>query len=496
MSKETLVYYAGGTSYEEGIGPMCVCLFTNEWSIMVDCGTEFCQWPQPGTDLSKFHFNTPFEREFIKMIVENDEMDGRRPQELFKTWSRGPALSKLAEWGVKIDNVLLTHSHTDHIGGVHLALPHLAKGARYWGSPHTLDMIEPTQKDGRKLSPYLFDKGARQTREVLARRQSLRLGLNKITPEGVWVGLSGHTPGAVNFGIRLPNGKVVGATGDIAWHKQAMVCESTLPDDLPDEWLYDALIITDFTYPFVRETVYDEDRKGLLDSIIRSYDERNIVVVNTYANAKGVGIASDLSSLGIPVYLDGMTRKVLDICLANQQWAPRYPRLHTSNIRKVRSQKHREEVIGELEKYGGVVVTTSAGGEGPSRRYQKAGLHRSRYHFIYVGWVPDDSVMKKTHEAVLKEVMPTISWSDESGESRLIQVRARIEKRSMSGHGDLKDWIMFLSRLMERRKGRPLDVICISHCLEKAKNDVLEAIKPYAKRIEVVTKENRLFQLY
>lgn len=496
---EADVYYCGGTSFGNGLGPQNLILFTPHWTGMFDCGVEFQPWPGPRTDLSGFHFNSERERRMVEVIVKEPE-NGLR--EFYRTWTRGPAFRHLDEprfKGTKIDFACWTHGHLDHTGGSHFALPYMANHARFFGAPHTLGIMPYLMPDSRKLSPYLYSKDGEEIDEVLERMAPpVSIGHNDITPDGIEARIAGHTPGALSYYVTLPNGKVVEVSGDRAWHWQWMVCGSTLPDELPDSKIPDSIIMTDFTYPAVRTRTWAEDQRDLIMSIAKSVGEGRPVVVNTYANAKGPGLASALSEAGVTrIYLDGLSRRVLDICLANERWAGgRYPALHTENIIKIKGQRHRQEVIGELQEQGGIVITTSASGEGPSRQYQRVGLHQPRWHFIVLGWTPDESPMGQVQKLTQESYAPSMIWSDRPGEYRIVDIRAKVERFSASGHGDLNDWTTYLAKLVQRRSGEKLDTIIINHCVEAAKPSVKAAIEKFAKRVGVVTKDQRLFTLY
>lgn len=503
---EAAVYYCGGTSFGRGLGPQGVILMTRQWSGMFDCGLELgLPWPHPDHGFDQIEFNTERERKLVHVIARNDVIPEHpyQWQDVYRSWARGPAFKCRDDRnpflkGLKLDFICDTHGHTDHIGGSGFLPPYLYPHALTYGSPHTEAVKPLVLKDTKKLSPYLFSKNGEEIDEMLERRAPIHLGVNNITPDGIWAGIAGHTPGAVSYEITLPNGKVVEASGDRAWHWQWMVCGSTLPDEIPDSHIPDSIIMTDFTYAGRRDVSWMDDQKALLRSIGESLDKHRPVVINTYANAKGVGLASALSQGGVKVYIDGMIRHILDICLEHQNWAGgRYPNLHTENIVKIKNQYHRLEVIKEIEQNGGAVVTTSAGGEGPSRQYQRAGLHDRRWHFIIVGWTPDESPMGQTQQVLIDSPLnPVMSWSDRPGEKRIIEVRATVERHSASGHGDLNDWETYLGKLVARREGRLLDKIIVNHCVEHNKRHVVAAIERFAQKVEMVTRNQRFFKLY
>lgn len=506
MTTQASVYYCGGTSFGRGLGPQGVVLATPQHMGMFDCGLELgLAWPNPDHGFDDIEFNTESERRQVRVIARNDVIPNHpyQWQDVYRNWARGPAFKCRDEHnpflkGRKLDYVCDTHGHTDHIGGSGFLPEYMAGHAKTYGSPHTEAVKELVLPDTHKLSPYLFSRNGEEIAEILERRALVNLGVNSITPDGIWAGLAGHTPGAVSYYIKLPNGKTVEMSGDRAWHWQWVVCGSTLPDEIPDAFVPDAITMTDFTYAGRKSVSWMDDQKALLDSIGQSLSQHRPVVINTYANAKGVGLASALSEAGIKVYVDGMIRKIFDICLEHESWAGgKYPRLHTENVVKIRNQRHRLEVIKEIEQIGGVVVTTSAAGEGPSRQYQRAGLHDRRWHFIIVGWTPDESPMGQTQQVLIDSPLnPVMTWSDRPGEKRIIEVRAKVERHSSSGHGDLTDWETYLTKLVERREGRILDMIIVNHCVEANKRHVVAAISRFAKRVEMVTKDRRYFELY
>jgi len=225
-------------------------------------------------------------------------------------------------------------------------------------------------------------------------------------------------------------------------------------------------------------------------------NQKKVVVIATYANAKMIGIGSELSKkLNVPIYLDGMGVKILRVYLKNKNLNPNiYPLLDLTNIRVVANKEHRKQLIKSLHQgETAVIVTTSAYGEGgPIREYQRTGLGNPRFHFFSLGWNPEDSFWNKTKKEIRKDPLsPSIVWQDIE-EVRVIPVKGRIESHYLSSHTDL--FIEFLEKLLKRRK-KPLEKIFITHCVEEKRMEVAEELKSFAKEIIIPTKKEFFFEL-
>lgn len=505
---------------EKRLGPDCKIVMTPEWNLMIDCGIEFVPWPEKkGVNLKNYEFNAEYEKRMVEAIVDDDSLRAK-----FKNWSRGPALDFIFRWARaknfplrQVDEIILTHSHADHIGALPFALKWL-KG-KIWGLPHTLGIVPLSLADSFNLSRYLFEpeKSLKneeeikkylverkkalhfQIRNILRKRKKLYIGENnQITPQGIFVGNAGHIAGAAYLAIRMPNGKIVGVTGDISWHNQPMVKGSKLPDDLPDEWLFDYLIGTDFTYPEVKKTTFEEDLESFVKRVKGLVNQRKVVVIATYANAKMIGIGSELSKrLNIPIYLDGMGVKILRVYLKNKAVNTEiYPPLNLKNIRTIKNRNQREEFIRNLHRgKTAIIITTSAYGEGgPIKEYQKTGLGNPRFYFFSLGWNPEDSFWNKTKDKIRNDPLsPSVIWEDYD-EIRVLPVRGRVERHYLSSHTDLNDFIVFLEKLIKRKK-KPLEKLFITHCIEEKREELRETLRDFAKEILIPSKRNFCFRL-
>src|SRR3989344_3783105 len=211
--KEMLIYLGGSSlSKNDGLGPASTVLQIKDYLLAIDYGLEFLENDGYG-------------------FPNHNILNGR-----------------------KISDVIATHTHLDHVGGLALGEDYNAfeKKARVFGSPQT-NAIIPIHLD------QTFSRVGQSYNSVIKieeRLTKLPLGEFEIIPGvKVFIGPAGHINGACYIIVRTESGLKICFLGDHAWHDQDTVGPSSFPDDIPDEWLPDILAQIDLTNP--KETEFD-----------------------------------------------------------------------------------------------------------------------------------------------------------------------------------------------------------------------------------------------
>lgn len=451
------IIFPGGSSWQEGLGPKCAVLATDEWNLMLDCGTEFIPWPKGTDDLTR---------------------------KLYRRCTVGPNLRILEKVGVKsIDALILSHSHLDHAAATPLLERYFTNGAKIYGSPHTAAIIKKGFYDTLRFSPYFYREimGPLGVDDCLQRRGIMQVGVNTIPPGIEFrIGEAGHIPGAAYIIVKLPSGKKVLDTGDICFHNQPVVLGSLIPDDLPDEWLPDSIIGTDLTNPSLREFSWEEESERLNGRVKVALGEGKTIIIGAFENSRGQNIAIELARAGLSPYIDGGIRQIFDIFREYAAWSPRCVPMSIENICKVKSEEHRQELMQNgIPK---VIVTTSGMGDGgPIESYFEYGLSRDDFLFLSSSYLAPGSKLARLLGAS-KRGAAEVNIGDEEDKKVKIPLRAKIEDFHFTAHGNLRDLVALAAKLVLRR-GKILDEIFIAHGTYEAKRAAAELLAPFAKSV-------------
>jgi predicted metal-dependent RNase len=214
--------------------------------------------------------------------------------------------------GRRIDAVLLTHAHHDHMGCLPMLAPFLAEEAGiFMAKPTALAVRQMLQTEMNMIRPIGAPKpyGKDQIKEILGRiRPILRAGEQELPPGlTMFVHPAGHISGACSYTV-LIEGRRVHYTGDRCEHDQPGIL-GALP--LPDAWRPDIVAGSDCTYG--HDTALTADWRSEMDraaAVCReALDQGRRVLIYTFALHRAGAIAHELQRLGLAdagrIYLDG-----------------------------------------------------------------------------------------------------------------------------------------------------------------------------------------------
>jgi Cft2 family RNA processing exonuclease len=226
-----------------------------------------------------------------------------------------------------LDAVILTHAHTDHIGGVPYILkqfPHV----RVIATPPTVSLAEIMLRDTAKLLRLqqleglppevleLYDP------ELLARFSLLCQGVRFGEPMEI-VGITGRHPVRMTFhsaghilgaaGVMLEcGGKAVFHTGDVSFHDQALIPGASFPRHHID------CLITECTNGAAENlTTLKNDRERLAKFINSVTNHNGSVLLPVFALGKTQELLKIVHDMmlerripTLPIYTGGMGRKI------------------------------------------------------------------------------------------------------------------------------------------------------------------------------------------
>lgn len=244
-------------------------------------------------------------------------------------WEAFPQVEALA--GSKVDTFVVTHAHTDHLGGVPFVLQSFPQ-AKVYMTEETHDLARIMLSNSVSLMPRqhpteIMEALPNYTPEAMPdlidsfRTQPLRIQqtIANGTPESTIKTSfyqSGHILGAVGVLIEH-NGRKIFHTGDTSLHEQHLVAAAELPETEVD------VLISESTNG-VKDAYLTHDRdvefKRLLISLNQTLEAGGSVMIPVFALGKMQEIISMLWSAmedgllpKVDLYTGGMARKISDV---------------------------------------------------------------------------------------------------------------------------------------------------------------------------------------
>ncbi|MDP3730962.1 MAG: MBL fold metallo-hydrolase [bacterium] len=447
MSSAKLIYLGGGSVSENGIGPSASVLEIGNTRIGVDYGLEFL----PG---KKY---------------------GYPDDKILK--------------GEKLDYLLLTHAHTDHIGSIPVGWKNGAfkDDLKVLATPQTKAALWPSLLETWKRVPAC---GGDFSTILKTDNQCQTIPLGEVElADGIkaFFGPAGHVPGAFYVIIRV-NGLNILFMGDVCWHHQEVVAGSDIPDDIPDAWLPDVIAITDLTSVMEMTSDYELEESRMVEYIQKSLTEGKKIIVPAFAIARGQNVSLRLKKAGIKeVYIDGSIKNFMEI-FAKHRWSSKDREVSPTGANFIRGHQEREALLAQNSPL--VVVTTAGMGDGgPVRYWLEQGLEREDFVFVGVGFATPESTLGKLYEiGEARKKDPAkkahIKLEDErTGLKQRYQVVADLAKFRLSGHGGLGNLTQMCEKIIHRRGGRKMLTIGLTHGSRRSKHKAASILSEYAETV-------------
>ena len=371
----------------------------------------------------------------------------------------------------RIDALLLTHAHTDHIGWVPALVRRFGDGLGIYCSTGTAALLPVQLQDCRQH--YLH--------KMRLRRDNAQYGAEAEGPRDAYdqedVDLIPHLACASGFDeeVRLPfddisirffpAGHILGAasiliedgrgrrvffSGDFSSFPQLTTPAASWPEDLGEV----DLLVLESTYGNRRHRPMEEVRGDLVAFLQETTRTRNgSVILASFA----LGRAQELLKLiataqsqgelpaSLPVHFDGMIREINPIYEEHADF-------HLAeSFREVSGPFDRQEVAETARTVPSVIVTTSGMlTGGPVIEYARRLLPDPRHRIVLTGYQDEGAPSRALRELSSSGLARKVRLSDGAGET--IEIRAALPAREvgLSSHADQPGLVSYAGRLRPR----------------------------------------------
>ena len=318
-----------------------------------------------------------------------------------------------------VDAIVMSHAHLDHIGTAPMYF--ISGSPRVYATRPTAQMAKLMLEDFLKLNGYYSPYEHREVKALLDAVEYVRYG-QRVDIDGVELSVysAGHIPGST-FSVIDMDGVKIGFTGDI----NTIETKLMKPAHLDSIGKVDVLI-TEATYGSSLHPPRARAEERLLSIIEEVIDRRGTVLIPAFSIARGQEIMMILAErdLGVPVYIDGMIRKVTEIFLENSEYINNPSLLHKAfnEFNIVRGWRDRNKAW----KHPSIIIA-SAGmlKGGPSLYYLKR-----------IGGNPKNAVILVSFQAPGSHGRRVVEEGLMPGSEE--PVRARVEWLDFSSHADRK----------------------------------------------------------
>src|SRR3989344_4132932 len=464
MNNESLIYLGGSSvGGNDGPGPSSTVLQIGDRALMVDCGIELLKERQYGF----------------------------------------PDFSALALRGITVSTLVLTHAHLDHVGSVGIASEKgvFKNEGKIYGSPQTNAWLPRILDEtwGRGVGNDYY----RSINVVSDMLTMIPYGEFEIMP-GVpaFAGAAGHVPGALYLLLKLPSGKIVLFCGDNSWHDQEIVAGSQLPDDLPNRWLPDIIAVTDLTNPGLTKFDYELEMQRLENHAIDSLvNHRRKIFFATFALGRGQNVVLRMAKtlarlkvetgIRVPLYLDGSSVDIMRI-FKEKRWSPADHEFSFEGIELIsgegRQKGEMRRDILESDEPAVVVTPAGFGDGGPIRYYLERGAGDANFEFIATSWLLPGCTMDKLLEKVQRREatgrkMLLKLEDDRNNTVKTINIECHAQHFRLSAHGGLGETRDMVRKIVERRGGKKLEMIGLSHGSWESKQTAARVLGEYSESV-------------
>ena len=336
--------------------------------------------------------------------------------------------------GVKVKDVkgvFISHAHLDHTG----ALPLFnARGLNcpIYCTAETKEISKVLLKDSLHIEmlgsedPNYEEENIWKVLDLMKNvqyRKEQKLNNIKYTFHD-----AGHIPGSASVKLNI-DGKNILYTGDIN------TSESELLKGADTDYGKVDVMISESTYGDREHPSRDKEENNFLNAAKDTVDKNGVCLVPVFGVGRAQEVILMLSrmDLGVPIYLDGMAKKITDLFLQRPKYLKdKSLKKASEKVNYVKNWKERETIVKEP-----AIVVSTAGmmSGGPVMAYMKHLSYQENSSVLLTGYQAHGT----NGESLLNKRIVNI-------DNKMYKYKGRVEKYDFSAHAGQKELIALIKK--------------------------------------------------
>lgn len=355
-----------------------------------------------------------------------------------------PDLSPLSH--IKLDAVIITHAHADHIGAIPLVLGSMPDVPVYT-TPATISIMSVMFRDALRIMdsrleaegelPH-YDLLQVQRVEAACRPTDFRQEFSVNGNVNVTFYRAGHIPGAASVFLQGDDGSIL-ISGDLSFSPMRATPIAEIPAVRPD------VLVLESTYGGRLHANRIAEEGRIIDDIKAIIENDGRVLIPAFALGRAQEVALILDSAiarrklpRVPVYMDGMTRSITQVFERFPEYLSKQLGKHledslsifqSDSVHFVRSRDERQQIASD--KKPAVIIASSGMLTGGASPFYAQEIVKEKNSAIFITGYQDEESPGKALQRLASEKAGTIILY-----GKKFQVECRIDTYSLSAHAD------------------------------------------------------------